>query len=373
MSGALRELLWLLLPALLVLLAWWSARRPPEVTLVRELQAQAFAGQRGPLVVRVTVRARWPLRVRLEDPAPRGVVPDAITDVGGLVLGEATFSVVTEADFNRRGVFTFPGATLRWADPFGLFWHRMSLNVPTHIEVYPGTHGLRLPDLLRPLLSEGQLSRTLGLEDPISLRGARPYVPGDPPGRVHWRLSARTGDLMVRELERTAASSVAVHLDLNGAGVFVESAVRLASSLVQEAAALDLPVSVSTAAGATPTGRTPEVMRLALRALAEVQPRPGEAAFIPTPRTGSNLIVIAQHASPGLVDALIRARAGAARALLVLLPEGFYLEPGETGRPLHGAPPDDVRALERMQSALMDAGVRLLMLRGNQSVLRLGP
>ena len=363
---------WLTLPLLLVALAWLTARRPPEARLTRELPGQAFTGQQGSLTVRLTLRSRWPLRARLEDPAPRGLVPEAVTDFGGLVLGEASFVLSTRLDFNRRGVYSFPGATLRWADPFGLFWHRAPLNVPTRIEVYPGTHGLRLPDLLRPLLSEGQLSRTLGLEDPISLRGARPYVPGDPPGRVHWRLSARTGELTVRELERTAASSLTVHLDLNGNPAYLESAVRLAASLIHEAAALDLPVSVSTASGATPAGRTPEALRLGLRALAEVQPRPGEAAHIPTPRTGSNLIVVAQHASPGLVEALMRARAGAARALLVLLPEGFYLEPGETGRPLHGAPPDDVRALERMHSALADAGVLLVMLRGNQSVLRLG-
>lgn len=365
------ELLWLLLPLLAAALALLAARRPPQVTLVREVAQHAFAGQSGPLVVRLTLRSRLPLRFRLEDPPPRGVVAASLPSFGGLLLGEQTLEWRSEVGFGRRGVFEWPPVTLAWADVFGLWWRRTTLTVPTQVEVYPGTHGLQLPDLLRPLLSEGALSRTLGLDDPISLRGARPYVPGDPPGRVHWRLSARTGGLTVRELERTAASSLAVHLDLSGNEVYLESAVRLAASLIHDALAADLPVSLSTAGGATPPGRTPEALRLALRRLAQVQPQPGQRAHIPTPRSGSNLIVLAQHASEGLVGALMGARAGASRVLLVLLPEGFYLEPGERGRPLHGMPPDDIRALERMRSVLLDAGVLLLVLRGNQSVLRI--
>ena len=146
----------------------------------------------------------------------------------------------------------WPPATLRWADPFGLFWRSVRVDVPTRLEVYPGTHGLRLPDLLRPLLSEGALSRQLGLDDPLSLRGARPYAPGDPPSRIHWRLSARSGDLMVREVERSASSRLVIALDTRGDEVYLESAVRLAASLVRQALELDLPVSLSTPQGATP-------------------------------------------------------------------------------------------------------------------------
>lgn len=36
-------------------------------------------------------------------------------------------------------------------------------------------------------------------ESPWEIRGLRPYQPGDPRSRVHWRASARTGQLLVRE------------------------------------------------------------------------------------------------------------------------------------------------------------------------------
>lgn len=361
---------------LTLLAAFLVARRPPRVTLTRDFPSQGFEGDRLPYRVRAEVESRWPLRVVLEDPVPLTVVPGEPFAVGGLTVGRSMTEQATTLTLNQRGEYRWPGATLRWADPLGLFWRAAPLPVssqygPARLEVYPGTHGLLLPDLLRPLLSEGTLSRTLGLEDPISLRGARPYLPGDPPGRVHWRLSARTGELTVRELERTAASSVTVYLDLHGSEVFVESAARLASSLVQEALALDLPVSVATCEGATPAGRTPESLRAALRRLAQVQPDPAPP-LIPPSRAGGNLIVLTQRAGPALVAEAMRARATASRVVIVAIPEGFYLEPGEKPRRQWVGAPDTVRELERCVGILAEAGVLVYVLRGNQSVLRLG-
>ncbi|GGJ84007.1 DUF58 domain-containing protein [Deinococcus aquiradiocola] len=362
---------------LLLLLVWgtWSAWRiPPHVTLRRDLPGQGFADDRVPLTTHLTVRAALPTRVRLEDPAPLTVVPDVPFSAGGLVWGETSTVFPTELTLNRRGVYRWEGARLQWADPFGLFWRSVTLPHPTTLEVYPGTHGLRLPNLLRPLLSEGTLTRTLGLDDPISLRGARPYLPGDPPGRVHWRLSARTGDLMVRELERTASSSLHLHLDTCGSGVYVESAVRLAASLVQEALTLHLPVAVSSGdrAGSSPSGSTPEALRHALRVLAEVRATSGPPAALALPRAGSNLIVVTQSAHPDLLAAAVRARARASRVVIVAVPEGFYLEPGESPRRQWVGLPDTVRELERQAGILAGAGVLVYVLRGDMSVLRLG-
>ncbi|WP_370657427.1 DUF58 domain-containing protein [Deinococcus sp. KNUC1210] len=235
-----------------------------------------------------------------------------------------------------------------------------------------------LPDLLRPLLSEGELSRTLGLDDPISLRGARPYLPGDPPGRIHWRLSARhlaehagdSGELMVRELERTASSSLHIHLDTAGNDVYLESVVRLAASLVQEALELRLPVALSDGQGSTSSGQTPDHLRRVLRRLAEATVGPAE--HIPVVRPGSNLIVLTQRAGGTLLHSALLARAQAARVVIVALPEGFYLEPGELPRRQWAGLPEAVRELERQAGVLAAAGVAVLVLRGNMSVLRLG-
>ncbi|WP_082506105.1 DUF58 domain-containing protein [Deinococcus sp. Leaf326] len=359
---------------LLAALALWAAyRRPPEVTLERERPASGFEGGRVPLGVRVRVRSALPARVVIEDPLPRTVVADAVPTASLTVFGVAEAELRTLLTLNRRGVHAWPGATLHWADPLGLFWRRVALpGRPPPLEVYPGTHGLRLPELLRPLLSEGSLSRTLGLDDPLSLRGVREYVAGDPPGRVHWRLSAHSGILTVRDPERTASSSLCVYLDpSHGGEVFMDSAVRLAASLLREAGDLGLPVSVASPVGATPAGRSPEHLRAALLALARLSPQAGEPPLIPPVRAGANLFVLTNRAGAALVTQAMRARAQASRVVIVALPEGFYLEPGESPRRQWVSAPDTVRDLERQAAALAGAGVLVYVLRGNQSVLRL--
>ncbi|MFC4455651.1 DUF58 domain-containing protein [Deinococcus sonorensis] len=354
-------------------LIWAGWRTPPQVQLDREVPRQGFEGREVPLTVRLWVRARLPTRLRLDDPTPLAVVADATLQVGGLMWGEQTLEHHATLTLNRRGEYRWAPVTLRWADPFGLWWRRVTLEQPTALTVYPGTHGLRLPALLRPLLSEGELSRSIGLDDPISLRGARPYLPGDPPARIHWRLSARTGSMMVRELERTAMSSVQLHLDRSGGEVYLESAVRLAASLIQEALELDLPVCVSDDLGATPPGRSPEALQLALTRLAALQASPpGLPVHLPSPRPGSNLIVLTRDAPEALVQAALLARGRASRVVIVAIPEGFYLEPGESPRRQWAGLPPRLRELERRAGVLMDAGVLVFVLRGNMSVLRLG-
>ncbi|WP_293915408.1 DUF58 domain-containing protein [Deinococcus sp.] len=363
---------------LLMLAAVWALwRRAPGAELVRELPAQGFEGRSTEMTVRLTLSTRLPTRVRLDDPAPLSVVPESSLGVGGLVWGRESIEHRTRLTLGRRGEFEWAPPRLHWADPFGLFWRSAELpadsSTVSRLTVYPGTHALSLPALLRPLLSEGELSQALGLDDPISLRGARPYVPGDPPGRIHWRLSARTGSVMVRELERTAQSSLQLHLDRSGGEIYLDSAVRLAASLVREALELGLPVSVSDDAGTSPPGSSPEALQLALSRLARMQPTSaGQALSIPTPRPGSNLIVLTKTAPEPLVRAAMLARAGASRVVIVAIPEGFYLEPGESPRRQWAGLPPQLKKLEARAGVLQGAGVLVFVLRGNMSVIRLG-
>ncbi|AWN24570.1 DUF58 domain-containing protein [Deinococcus irradiatisoli] len=341
--------------------------------LTREVPKAGFEGRTLPYRVTVKLRSRFPLRYVIEDRPPLRIIPDRQLRWAGTLWSGGEASQSGELSLNTRGEYVWPDTVLRWADPFGLFWRSRWLSFSTRLEVYPGVHGLRLPELLRPLLSEGALSRTLGLDDPLSLRGARPYVPGDPPGRIHWRLSARSGELTVRELERTASSRLLVFLDTRGDEVFLESAVRLSASLVQEALSLELPISVRTPQGASPSGRTPGALQAALSLLATAQRYPPGSPLpdLALEAAGSNLIVLTQRAPTDVLKAALRARIRARRVVIVAMPEGFYLEPGESPRRQWAGLPDTVRDLERQAGVLADAGVIAYVLRGNQSILRL--
>lgn len=74
--------------------------------------------------------------------------------------------------------------------------------------------------------------------------GVREYRHGDSPRHVHWRASARHGELIVREYQRVAATTLTVLIDLSAASVkgkgaetTLEYAVRIAGSCVRHALA----------------------------------------------------------------------------------------------------------------------------------------
>ncbi|WP_167041494.1 DUF58 domain-containing protein [Salinibacterium sp. ZJ454] len=84
--------------------------------------------------------------------------------------------------------------TVKWADPVELFVH------PVTIRLQPSAAGL-----VRDL--EGQVSKKITSSD-IAFHALRPYVPGDDRRYVHWRTSARIGQLMVRQFEETRRSQL---------------------------------------------------------------------------------------------------------------------------------------------------------------------
>jgi uncharacterized protein (DUF58 family) len=83
---------------------------------------------------------------------------------------------------------------LQWADPVELFVH------PKTVRLVPSAAGL-----VRDL--EGQVSKKITNND-IAFHALRPYVPGDDRRYVHWRTSARIGQLMVRQFEETRRSQL---------------------------------------------------------------------------------------------------------------------------------------------------------------------
>lgn len=83
---------------------------------------------------------------------------------------------------------------LKWADAVDLFVH------PKTVRLAPSAAGL-----VRDL--EGQVSKKITNND-IAFHALRPYVPGDDRRYVHWRTSARIGQLMVRQFEETRRSQV---------------------------------------------------------------------------------------------------------------------------------------------------------------------
>ncbi|MFS0516869.1 DUF58 domain-containing protein [Nostoc sp. UIC 10607] len=119
----------------------------------------------------------------------------------------------------RRGVYRWHTVELGSGAPLGLFWCRRQRDCAATAIVYPTV----LPLATCPLIDEmGQEESKRG--DPRGrplqtattglVRSLRPYRIGDPTRLIHWRTSARYGELRVRELEMvTGGQEIIIALD----------------------------------------------------------------------------------------------------------------------------------------------------------------
>jgi uncharacterized protein (DUF58 family) len=139
-----------------------------------------------------------------------------------------------------------PAVSVR-GDALGLLRRQVRWTEVTQLYVHPRT--IRLAGastgVLRDL--EGQPTRDLSSND-VSFHALRPYVPGDDRRYVHWRTSARTGALMVRQFEETRRTHLALALSATPADYLdpeeFELAVSVAASLCIQAVREERPVTV---------------------------------------------------------------------------------------------------------------------------------
>ena len=87
-----------------------------------------------------------------------------------------------------------------------------TLPLPSALHVSPRC-GRAQPVPLRPDEGTGDMLERPRSDEGLP-RGARPYVPGDARRLVHWRSTAHTGRLMVREVEQPAAEPVTITVEL---------------------------------------------------------------------------------------------------------------------------------------------------------------
>ena len=104
--------------------------------------------------------------------------------------------------------------TITRGDPIGILRRELRWPDVQRIHVHPVT--VPLPStsagLIRDL--EGTPSSTL-VDADLSFHAVREYVVGDSQRHVHWKSTAKTGKLMVRQYEESRHARIAIILDLD--------------------------------------------------------------------------------------------------------------------------------------------------------------
>nr|GID87653.1 membrane protein [Actinoplanes derwentensis] len=146
---------------------------------------------------------------------------------------------------HRRGLVPIGPLHVTRRDPLGLITLARGYGETTVVRVYPRVHPLRaLPAGLTRSL-DGSVDKVP--QGTITFDTLREYVPGDEIRRIHWRSSAKVGELMVREQLDTAEPTIVVLLDDRASahhGDSFEDACEAAASIVVAAVREDLPVSL---------------------------------------------------------------------------------------------------------------------------------
>jgi len=114
---------------------------------------------------------------------------------------------------HRRGVITVGPMTIARGDPIGILRREVAWPQVEQVFVHPVT--VPIPSTSAGTIKdlEGSPTRDIVPAD-LSFHAIREYAPGDSRRHVHWKSTAKTGVLMVRQYEETRRARIAVVLDL---------------------------------------------------------------------------------------------------------------------------------------------------------------
>lgn len=176
-----------------------------DLSLTHE-RVVAGDGVTGEIVVRNDGH-RIALPGRLDIPVGAGLVEFGVP----LLRPGHTVSQPLDIPGLRRGIVTVGPATTVRSDPIGLLRREHAFEDVHDVYVHPRTTTLPSTSagLIRDL--EGSPTRRL-VDSDMSFHAIREYAPGDSRRQIHWKSTAKTGRLMVRQYEESRRSRMAVVL-----------------------------------------------------------------------------------------------------------------------------------------------------------------
>ncbi|SCF27009.1 DUF58 domain-containing protein [Micromonospora saelicesensis] len=225
----------------------------PRLTVTRRADPDRVA--RGePASMTLTVRNTGRLRsanLLAEDRCGERTVPVPVLRLRPGRDTEVRYDVPTD----RRGVVPVGPLRVIRRDPLGLVALARPYGAAVPVWVHPRIHPLTAVPRGAGRSLDGRVDGVP--HGSITFDSLREYVVGDELRRVHWRTSARVGELMVRENVDTSLPRLVVLLDnraaahpqrVGGVAESFESACEAAASIVTAAHRADLPVLLLLAA-----------------------------------------------------------------------------------------------------------------------------
>ncbi|MGZ6273689.1 MAG: DUF58 domain-containing protein [Candidatus Limnocylindrales bacterium] len=180
----------------------------------------------------------------------------------------------------RRGTFRIEPMVVRTGDPFGFFEAAATVGRPSVITVFPQVVPLPRWRLLHANLEGSHSAPERTLQTTPLATTVRPYAPGDSFNRIHWRSTARLGEIQVKEFDLEQTADVWLYVDLErpvqrGEGDIstVEESLRVAASIAHDAFLENRAVGLTTSGHrlvSIPADRGPRQRQKVMQLLAAV-------------------------------------------------------------------------------------------------------
>jgi uncharacterized protein (DUF58 family) len=269
--------------------------------------------------------------------------------------------VTLQGSFFHYGKGTLGKLRLFLDHPLALYHLQRRLSFEEDIRVFPRLPGLEfLKEALQiPLPSRKTSSRLL--EDTSDLLKVRPYE-RESWNRIHWKLSAKLDQWMVKEFSFTASGAVYLLLDLNRpASIYAKEvwsryrkeyerfAIEAAARILWSIRAQGLPLSLFCSGKDYyfhPLSKRDPVLDLEELILQQGTDDPRQSileAFQSTDtrlRPNDTLLLLTMHLEQNQLPQLIALRSRCAKVMALLFPYGFRNEEGIAGEDLLSVHPD---------------------------------
>ena len=261
---------------------------------------------------------------------PGGLPGRAIT-----LAGRSERSWLIRIPLARRGHFRIEPLHIRTGDPFGFFEASATVGQGVSVVVYPRIEPLPRWRLPAAAIEGSHVSPVRTLQTTPLATTVRPYAPGDSMNRIHWKSTARHGEIQVKEFDLEQTADAWIVLDLQrgiqtgrGDDSTVEAAVRAAASIadkaIKEKRSVGMTVNVGRTAFLPPDRGSRQHLKI-MQLLASVE-ADGSAPLVETLvatvgrlRRGMTAVIITPSLDPSWVRPLAALRTrGVACAVLTL-------------------------------------------------------
>ncbi|RWZ61132.1 DUF58 domain-containing protein [Labedella populi] len=190
--------------------------RRPRLVVSRRLPSDLLAvGEDVDVVLTVGTDSWEPSISRWRDVVPEsfGATPTGPNSDPARASDAGVVRSVYSVRPRRRGEFVLGPLVVTQADPFGLVEADRSSDGRNAVMVTPRVSPLVRSDLVRASGEGTRHEHRMSSHPRIDELIAREYRSGDPMRRIHWRATARRGELMVRQEEQEVDPAVVLLLD----------------------------------------------------------------------------------------------------------------------------------------------------------------